>query len=157
MFYFAQDQHYLLVMNWTENIDSTSFNSYHCYQFYPEIHIHGVQNGSLFNDYSILSKTKTLRFTRCFLDLSKIQGDFDSMTLEQCECVNDFANCKNDQKCDSHSLQFQWNKLRVYKCEHIYTQLAQTLITNNYIYQLQQRQILHWNKVIKRQIYLFQT
>ncbi|CAL6065442.1 Lipocalin_family conserved site [Hexamita inflata] len=96
MFNIAQDQHYLLVMNWTENIDSTSFNSYHCYQFYSEIHINGVQNGySLFNDYSILSKTKTLRFARCLLDLSKIQGEFDSMTLEQCECINEFVNCKN--------------------------------------------------------------
>ncbi|CAL6037044.1 Lipocalin_family conserved site [Hexamita inflata] len=96
MFNIAQDQHYLLVMNWTEKIDLNSFKSYRCYQFYCEIHINGVQNGySIFNDYSILSKTKTLRFARCHLDLSKIQGEFDSMTLEQCECINEFVNCKN--------------------------------------------------------------
>ncbi|CAL6065492.1 Hypothetical_protein [Hexamita inflata] len=104
MFYYETDRPNLLTINWTHSELQSPFNSNQIKQFYPEIRINGIMNGhSLFQDYPVLSRTKTLYITNCILDLSKMEGDFDYINLINCECVNDFVNCTSKSLNTYHS------------------------------------------------------
>ncbi|CAL6036986.1 Lipocalin_family conserved site [Hexamita inflata] len=104
MFYSKTDRPNLLTVNWTHSESQYPFNLNLIKQYYPEIRINGIMNGhSLFQDYSVLSRTKTLYITNCILDLSKIEGDFDYINLINCECLNDFINCTSKSLNTYHS------------------------------------------------------
>ncbi|CAL6036984.1 Hypothetical_protein [Hexamita inflata] len=94
-----------LTLNWTPGDIQGHLNQNLIKPHYQEIHINGLKNSySVFADYSILSRAKTLYLTNCLLDLSQIQGEFECVHLVDCECVNDFVNCKSNDLRVQHSL-----------------------------------------------------
>ncbi|CAL6005124.1 Hypothetical_protein [Hexamita inflata] len=93
-----------LTLNWISGDIQEPLNQNSIKPLYSYIQVNGLKNSySQFSDYSILSRAKTLHITDCLLDLSKIQGQFNYINLVNCECVNDFINCKSEDLNVYHS------------------------------------------------------
>ncbi|CAL6065476.1 Hypothetical_protein [Hexamita inflata] len=94
-----------LTLNWISGDIQEPLNQNLIKPQYSYIQVNGLKNNySIFSDYSILSRAKTLHITNCLLDLSKIQGQFNYINLVNCECVNDFINCKSEDLNVYHSI-----------------------------------------------------
>ncbi|CAL6065458.1 Hypothetical_protein [Hexamita inflata] len=84
-----------LILDWIQDDEQIKQRAILMQRFYQQIQIKGLKNNySLFNDYSVFLRTKTLYLSNCQLDLNQLQGQFNYIKLQNCECIKDFVNCK---------------------------------------------------------------
>ncbi|CAL6047347.1 Hypothetical_protein [Hexamita inflata] len=79
-----------LELVWSNN-DKDGIDFKELKDIYTSIDIYGDSN---FFDYQILnrySRSEVLLITNCTIDLSNIQGHMNSVSLIQCQCINDFS------------------------------------------------------------------
>ncbi|CAL6004982.1 Hypothetical_protein [Hexamita inflata] len=84
-----------LILAWIQDGDETKQRAILMQRHYRQIQIKGFMNNySLFTDYAVFLRTKTIYLSNCQLDFNQLQGQFNYIKLENCECINDIVNCK---------------------------------------------------------------
>ncbi|CAL6081880.1 Hypothetical_protein [Hexamita inflata] len=83
------NEHSILKLAWqSDDIEQIELRCLN--QEYSNICIDGVSNNE-FQFYEVFRKTQYLTLTRCLVDLSKFQGGFKQIQLNQCTCIGNFS------------------------------------------------------------------
>ncbi|CAL6081329.1 Hypothetical_protein [Hexamita inflata] len=80
-----------LQLNWSDDQNADPIDYQLLHSNYEYIDVYGT-NSNTFNEYELISRSESLAFNNCKVDLNQLVHNFELLSLEYCECKNLFNN-----------------------------------------------------------------
>ncbi|CAL6081337.1 Hypothetical_protein [Hexamita inflata] len=123
------DEH--LEIEWSDDTNATPFNIQQLQDSYSYIGIKG-QDYNEFIYYNIFSRTQSVEISNCTINLSKIVGRIEYISIANCKCINDFLNDCSTSRLSMVETSIQIQQLLNLKIEQFHYEYSSTDQTDFY-------------------------